>query len=97
MNSQIDAEKGTTYSPVNLPKSGRVKTSIVEFEGPNDPADPLNWTLKRKVITTFLYGMTTLGGTWASSIYTTATSAIAEEFEVSSEVSTIGLTIFLFG
>lgn len=74
-------------------KTGR----IVTFNGPDDPYNPLNWPMRQKILTTFLYGMTTAGSTWASSIYSPATTPIADEFGVGQEVSTLGLTLFLFG
>ena len=48
-----------------------VKTSadvIVDFDGPDDPYRPINWPYRKKVITTVLYGFTTMGSTWASSV-----------------------------
>lgn len=34
---------------------------IVDFEGPLDPYRPLNWSFRKKAITTVLYGLTTMG------------------------------------
>ena len=48
-----------------------VKTSadvVVDFDGPDDPYRPINWPYRKKVITTVLYGFTTMGSTWASSV-----------------------------
>ena len=48
-----------------------VKTStdvLVDFDGPDDPYRPINWPFRKKVITTALYGFTTMGSTWASSV-----------------------------
>lgn len=48
-----------------------VKTSadvLVDFDGPDDPYRPINWPFRKKVITTLLYGLTTMGSTWASSV-----------------------------
>ena len=39
---------------------------LVDFEGPDDPFNPMNWTFKKKTSTTVLYGLTTLTSTWAS-------------------------------
>ena len=33
---------------------------IVDFEGPDDPYHPLNWPLRKKVVTTTLYGLCTM-------------------------------------
>lgn len=77
-----------------------IKTSeaeIVDFDGPDDPYRPLNWPFRKKVITTMLYGLTTMGSTWASSIYSPAVDQIGEEYQVSSEVSLLGLSFLLLG
>ncbi|OCL02202.1 MFS general substrate transporter, partial [Glonium stellatum] len=70
---------------------------IVDFDGPNDPYNPLNWPFKKKVITTVLYGFTTMGSTWASSVYSPAINQVSEEFHVGTEVSLLGLSLLLFG
>lgn len=48
-----------------------VKTNadvVVDFDGPDDPYRPINWPFRKKVITTVLYGFTTMGSTFASSV-----------------------------
>jgi multidrug resistance protein len=70
---------------------------IVTFDGPDDPYNPLNWATKKKVITTMLYGFTTMGATWASSVYSPGIVQISQEFHVGTEVSTLGLTLLLLG
>ncbi|KAJ5802567.1 uncharacterized protein N7503_005017 [Penicillium pulvis] len=70
---------------------------IVDFEGPDDPYRPLNWGFRKKAVTTVLYGLTTMGTTWASSIYSTGTDQVAAEFNISTEVATLGTSLLLFG
>lgn len=70
---------------------------IVDFDGPDDPYRPLNWPLKKKVLTTMMYGLTTMSATWASSAYSAGTEQIAHEFHVGSQVAVLGTTLFLFG
>ena len=70
---------------------------LVDFEGPDDPYRPLNWPMRKKVITTLMYGLTTAGATLASSIYSSGITQISERFHVGQEVSILGLTLFLFG
>ncbi len=70
---------------------------LVDFDGVDDPYRPLNWAMKKKVITTALYGFTTMASTWASSTFAAGTQQVADEFHVSTEVSTLGTTLFLFG
>ena len=48
-----------------------VKTGLdclVDFDGKDDPYRPVNWPFRKKFITTLLYGLTTMGSTWASSV-----------------------------
>ena len=70
---------------------------VVDFDGPDDPYRPINWPFKKKAITTVLYGMTTMGATLASSIFSAATKQVSEEFRVGEEVSTLGTSLLLFG
>ncbi|KAF4626840.1 hypothetical protein G7Y89_g11313 [Cudoniella acicularis] len=80
------------------PKEEEISSeNTVDFDGPSDLTKPTNWPLGKKIITTVLYGMTTGGSTWASSVYTSAGDSIAEEFGIGSVVSTLGLTLFLLG
>ncbi|KAL4741426.1 major facilitator superfamily domain-containing protein [Aspergillus similis] len=70
---------------------------IVDFDGPDDPYQPLNWGFRKKAITTVLYGLTTMGATWASAIYSTGVDQVSSEFGIGEEVSTLGTTLLLFG
>ena len=70
---------------------------IVDFDGPDDPYNALNWPFKKKVITTALYGLTTMGATFASSVYSPAIGQISEDFHVGQQVSTLGLSLLLAG
>ena len=81
--------------PLSLTKTG--SDVIVTFDGPDDPYKPLNWSFKKKVITTTLYGFTTMGATWASAVYSPGIIQISHDFHVGTEVSTLGLSFLLFG
>ncbi|KAF1357654.1 MSF membrane transporter [Lizonia empirigonia] len=70
---------------------------LVDFEGDDDPYRPMNWPTKKKVLTTFMYGMTTMTATWASSAYSAGTRQVAAEFHVGDQVAVLGTTLFLFG
>ncbi|KAL4893945.1 major facilitator superfamily domain-containing protein [Aspergillus ambiguus] len=70
---------------------------IVDFEGPDDPYRPMNWSFGKKAVTTVLYGLTTMGATWASSIFSTGTQQVSNQYHVGEEVSTLGTTLLLFG
>ena len=70
---------------------------IVDFEGPDDPYRPINWPFRKKAITTLLYGFTTMGSTMASSIFSSGIPTISKEYHVGTEVSILGLSLFLAG
>lgn len=70
---------------------------LVDFEGPNDPYRPINWPTHKKVSTTLLYGLVTMTASWASSSYSAGTDQVAAQFKVSTEVATLGTTLFLLG
>ncbi|KAL1845047.1 hypothetical protein VTK73DRAFT_1287 [Phialemonium thermophilum] len=70
---------------------------LVDFDGPDDPYRPLNWPTSKKIVTTMTYGFVTMSATWASSSYSSGTAQIAAHFGVSTEVATLGTTLFLLG
>jgi len=73
------------------------KKELVDFEGPDDPYHPMNWPLKKKVVTTLLYGLVTMSATWASSCYSAGTVQVAKQFDVALQVSILGTSLFLIG
>lgn len=56
----------TFYHPLSYEKT--TAEHLVGFDGEDDLYRPLNWPFRKKVITTLLYGLTTMGSTWASSV-----------------------------
>jgi len=69
---------------------------LVDFEGKDDPYRPINWPFRKKAVTTVMYGLTTAGITFASSVYSADVQQIAEEFHVGTEVSTLGIVRVVF-
>ncbi|KAH6996032.1 major facilitator superfamily domain-containing protein [Ilyonectria sp. MPI-CAGE-AT-0026] len=83
-----------SHPMVSMPTS---EDYLVDFDGAGDPYRPLNWPTHKKIITTLLYGLITMSATWASSSYSAGTEQIAKEFHVSTQVATLGTTLYLFG
>lgn len=52
---QLEANDDTAIDP-----------NIIDFDGPDDPYNAMNWPMRKKIVTTLLYSFTTLGATWAS-------------------------------
>ncbi|KAB8337262.1 hypothetical protein FH972_021564 [Carpinus fangiana] len=96
VRTQSSATAAAAFShPLSHSKTG--PELRVDFEGKDDPYNPKNWPFKKKVITTALYGFTTMGSTIASSIYASGIDQISSEFHVGTEVSTLGISFLLFG
>ena len=68
---------------------------LVEFDGPDDPSNPKNWSNSRKWAVTASMGWMTFVVTFASSIFSVATDAVSEEFGIDRVVSTLGISLFL--
>lgn len=89
---------GTLNSPPSLEQQLKQKDpNLIEFDGPDDPLDPQNMPLWKKWILAVLLGSMTLVVTFASSVFSTATTVTAEEFGVPIEVTTLGTGLFVLG
>lgn len=78
-DNEAERKSTTTFtisSGATLPQSCEDKTSpnvrlekscIVDFEEPDDPLRPMNWSLSKKVAHCFLYGLLDMGATWGTS------------------------------
>lgn len=71
--------------------------NLVEWDGPDDPENPQNWSRGYKWFVTIIMGMVTFVITFASSVFSTATEVTAKEFGVSTEVMVLGTSLFVLG
>lgn len=88
------ATTGFTHPLAHAPTTA---DCLVDFDGPDDPYKPINWPMRKKIVTTMLYGLVTMSATWASSSYSVGTQQVADEFKVGTQVAVLGTTLFLFG
>ncbi|KAH7323934.1 major facilitator superfamily domain-containing protein [Rhexocercosporidium sp. MPI-PUGE-AT-0058] len=97
--SQSIMHRHTTSNKFTHPLSHMKTTpdSIVDFDGPDDLYRPINWPFRKKLVTTLLYGLTTMGATWASAVYSPAVEQISEEYGVADEVGNLGVSFLLIG
>ena len=71
--------------------------AVIDFEGPEDSGNPMNWAPQRKWgITAILAGMTFVT-TFTSAIFSTSVDLTAKEFNSSTEVMAMGTSLFLLG
>ncbi|TKY86326.1 hypothetical protein EX895_005151 [Sporisorium graminicola] len=70
---------------------------LVDWDGPDDAANPLNWSTARKHCVTLTLSVSVIVVTFASSVFSSASNAVAKQFDVSSEVGKLRVTLILCG
>ncbi|KAL1605144.1 hypothetical protein SLS60_004687 [Paraconiothyrium brasiliense] len=71
--------------------------NLIDWDSPDDPENPHNWSRGYKWFITAMLGMVTFVITFASSVFSTATQATAQNFNVSNEVMVLGTSLFVLG
>lgn len=84
VGQKIDQEKGRDVS-------------VIEWFGDDDPENPVNWSLFKKVFVTFEICLLTTSVYIGSAIYSAGTESVAGIFGVSEVAATLGLTLFVAG
>lgn len=77
------------------PPQGPKDPNIVDWNGPDDPGNPMNWPRSKKWVVTFTFSLMTFVITFASSVFSTATVVTSQEYGVSTEVMTLGTSLFV--
>ncbi|KAF2448197.1 bicyclomycin resistance protein [Karstenula rhodostoma CBS 690.94] len=90
----VDVEKQKTQDNQGEPEKD---PDLIEWDGPDDPENPQNWSRGYKWFITGILGMVTFVITFASSVFSTATQVTAQHFNVSSEVMVLGTSLFVLG
>ncbi|KAF2724035.1 MFS general substrate transporter [Polychaeton citri CBS 116435] len=70
---------------------------VVEFSGHDDSRHAQNWPLKKKIRVSAVLLWGSLAATFASSIFSAASSEVMREFHIGSEVATLGTSLFVLG
>lgn len=94
--SEKDLEKGDVEGEKKQQEPPK-DPNLVVWDGPNDPGNPMNWPMRKKLMVTISLGLTTFCVTFASSVFADATVPTAELFGVSTEVTTLGTSLFVLG
>ncbi|KAL3422477.1 MFS multidrug transporter [Phlyctema vagabunda] len=102
-NSFQDLEKGNENEtnppdPEEGTREEREKDpNLIEWDGPSDPENPMNFSPTKKWVITIAMGFMTFVITFASSVFSNATIPVAELYHVSTEVTTLGTSLFVLG
>lgn len=92
-----DLEKTVTQHTQGSTGHARRIVTAVDWTGPDDPGNPLNWRLARRAYQTAAIGSLAFAVTFGSSIITPALPEIAEEFGISRTVAILSLTLYVLG
>lgn len=79
------------------PQADDESTNLVDWDGPEDPENPQNWSGKYKWYVIMIFACMTFVVSFGSSVWSTATVVTAEEFGVSQEVMILGVTFYVVG
>jgi len=93
-----DLEVDKEFSDSEKPRDNiaeLLEESIVNWDGPDDPENPQNWSQREKWIVTIAMGTLTFCITFSSSVLSAATDPIAELFGASAVVSTLPTSLFV--
>ena len=70
---------------------------LVDWDSPDDPQNPLNWTAFRRWSYTAIGGLLTLNAAFSSSAPSGIASQLIQEFGFSTEVATLAISLFVVG
>ncbi|KAK6463719.1 multidrug resistance [Scheffersomyces coipomensis] len=88
------SESSENSSNNNVDESQQV---VVDWEGENDPENPINWPTYQKAFFIFQVSFLTTIVYMGSAIYTPGVTQIMEEFNISQTTATLPLTMFVIG
>ncbi|KAB8067974.1 major facilitator superfamily domain-containing protein [Aspergillus leporis] len=106
---EVDVEGGVTSLPLSetQPSCGdilnnrlhqeKVCLDLVDWNGPDDPENPQNFIVSKKWMITVLMSSMTMWVTFSSSVLSSGTVVMAQEFHVSTEVMTLATSFVLCG
>lgn len=84
------------FNPTTRPGLSRVRTAT-DWDGPHDPDNPRNFSLRRRVASTIVVTFLAFVSTLAASIYSPAHEEVSRLFGVSDEVAILPLSLYSFG
>ncbi|RAL08459.1 MFS transporter [Aspergillus homomorphus CBS 101889] len=70
---------------------------VVEFDGPDDPNHPFNWSFAVKLYISVIACAGTFVSSFASGVFAPGTEEVSKAFAVSTEVGTLGTTLYVLG
>ncbi|EAW16944.1 MFS transporter [Aspergillus fischeri NRRL 181] len=94
--SKISADPEVKQSPIYDGQGTEEDPFIVEFQK-DDPGNPMNWSQFRKWFITAIVTFSVFAITFTSSAYSASANELIPDFSMSTEVFTVGLSLFVLG
>ncbi|KAK7414420.1 hypothetical protein QQX98_006698 [Neonectria punicea] len=94
-----EATRRALTNIANIHEDGEAEKALIQvtWYGPEDPANPKNWTFQRKLVVFFTINYCTFAVYMSSSIFTPSMLELPSIFGVSESVAALGLALFVFG
>ncbi|KAE8143153.1 major facilitator superfamily domain-containing protein [Aspergillus pseudotamarii] len=70
---------------------------VVEFDGPDDPLHPYNWSMLRRAFLVCILCYSTFAGSFASAVFSAAIGSVSEQFNIGTEAASLGVTLYVLG
>lgn len=96
-NLEKRLEETQMIQPSDSPACVDPKTHLVSWDGPDDPENPMNFSAGKKWWITIVLALLTFCVSFASSVFSTATTVTSVEFGVSLEVMILGVSLYVLG
>jgi hypothetical protein len=72
-------------------------STLVSWDGPQDPQNPMNWSPRRKTLIVAALCCISFSASFSSSVFAPAALAVAAEFGVGEEVVILGISLYVLG
>lgn len=92
--ASANVDKNDELPPPNMTEDGKI---IVDWDGPDDKANPQNWAMWKKLLTTLIVSLTTTSQYMGAAIYTPAEEQTKAQFNTTTTKTALGLTLFVWG
>ncbi|KAK3657810.1 hypothetical protein LTR56_002189 [Elasticomyces elasticus] len=92
-----DVEKAVPRDGPEHPQEHHTPTTAQDWDGPDDPDNPMNWTLRKRALHIAPIAFLSFACTAGSSMITPATPEIGAYFGVSRTAAILALSLFVLG
>ncbi|KLJ13774.1 hypothetical protein EMPG_11315 [Blastomyces silverae] len=96
-NGDIEKDAQVGEVPCSPDTTTEKDPNLVQWDGPSDPGNPLNWSLARRWYITMIISFVALFVMFSSSVFAPATQVTAELYNVSEVVMTLSTSFVLLG